>query len=59
VIGHWLLYMDVSLVLLLLEKETQAKASFDMAVSMNWIVWAVGAFYFGAHLLRQHQSKKG
>jgi len=53
VMVHWLLFLDVAAVLYLLDKQPQAKAIFDLSNSMLWIVGGVGAFYFGAHLLRQ------
>lgn len=48
---HWFLFMDIAVVLYLTGRTEQAKAVFAITTDMYWIVFAIAAFYFGAHLL--------
>jgi len=53
IIGHWLLFMDAALIFYAFDETAKSKIAFELSTSMLWIVGGVGAFYFGAHLLRQ------
>lgn len=67
VMGHWLLFLDIAVGSYLWEFYSSdnpnygaANAIFDLADSMLWIVGGIGAFYFGAHLIRSRsKSSRG
>lgn len=52
IIGHWLLYLNISLGLYLFDETEKATHVFGLAGEMNLLVAGVGAFYFATHLMR-------
>lgn len=51
IMGHYFLFLDIGVVAKIQENVELAKFMFSICGQMNWLVIAIGSFYFGSQLL--------